>query len=91
MEDKKPTVDRTENNNAETETPKLDLKDRAAETAEAESPETAETAEKEKGTEKAEQTEKTAAAGKNRGFRARIGLPTRARRNCKSSRLSARC
>ena len=65
MEDKKPTVDRTENNNAETETPKLDLKDQAAENAEAETVETAETAET---AEKAEQAEKTATAGKKPRF-----------------------
>ena len=65
MEDKKPTVDRTENNNAETETPKLDLKDQAAENAEAE---TAETAEKAERAEKAEQAEKTATAGKKPRF-----------------------
>lgn len=58
MEDKKSTVDRTENNNAETETPKLDLKDQAAENAEAETAETAETAEK------AERTEKAAVFGR---------------------------
>ncbi len=68
MEDKKPTVDRTENNNAETETPKLDLKDQAAENAEAETAETAETAEKAERTEKAEQAEKTATAGKKPRF-----------------------